>query len=279
MIKLFRSPDCDGNCSGCASAGNCESAIRKETQNRKSNIKKIIGVVSGKGGVGKSFVTSLMASYLNKEGYRVGILDGDIVGPSIPKGFGIHGRAYGDEDRFIVPIETKTGIKIVSSNMLLEHEEDPIIWRGSLISSLLKQFFTEVAWGELDYLFIDMPPGTGDVTLTAFQSLPIDGIVIVTSPQDLVSLIVKKAVNMAKMMNIEILGVVENMSYVECSKCGEHIEVFGHSKLDEFAAETGLDSLARLPLKEGTTEKVDKGNIELVQMDEILPVIETIKNL
>jgi len=224
-------------------------------------------------------VTSLAATYLTREGYKVGILDGDIVGPSIPKGFNIHGNAYGDEDRLIIPMESKTGIKIVSSNMLLEHEEDPIIWRGGLISTLLKQFFTDVAWGELDYLLIDMPPGTGDVTLTAFQSLPIDGILIVTSPQDLVSLVVKKAINMAKMMNINIIGAVENMSYVLCPHCNKHIEVYGPSKLDLFAKETGLKGLAKLPLKEGTSALVDNGEIEQVQLDEILPVIEAIKGI
>ena len=274
----YYSPDCDGNCSHCGVEG-CGSRIVKEKQNKKSNIKKIVAVVSGKGGVGKSMVTSLAATYLTREGYKVGILDGDIVGPSIPKGFNIHGNAYGDEDRLIIPMESKTGIKIVSSNMLLEHEEDPIIWRGGLISTLLKQFFTDVAWGELDYLLIDMPPGTGDVTLTAFQSLPIDGILIVTSPQDLVSLVVKKAINMAKMMNINIIGAVENMSYVLCPHCNKHIEVYGPSKLDLFAKETGLKGLAKLPLKEGTSALVDNGEIEQVQLDEILPVIEAIKGI
>jgi len=279
MIRIYRSPDCDGNCSGCASAGNCSSQIKKEVQNSKSNIKKVIGIVSGKGGVGKTIVTSLLASYLNKEGYNVGILDGDIVGPSIPKGFGVHGRAYGDEDRLILPLETRSGIKIISSNMLLEHEDDPIIWRGSLVSSLLKQFYTEVAWGDVDYLFVDMPPGTGDVTLTAFQSLPLDGIIVVTSPQDLVSLIVTKAINMAKMMNIPIIGVVENMSYVLCPECNKKINIYGESKLGKFCDETGLRPLCALPIKEGNSEKIDKGLIEAVELDEILPAVEAIKEL
>ena len=285
MIKLMKA-DCDGNCSGCASAnpdGTCgasgNSGIQKCVANKSTKIKKVIGVVSGKGGVGKSFVTSLLASYLNKEGFKVGILDGDIVGPSIPKSFNIHSQAYGNEDCLIVPASTESGIKLISSNMMLEHEDDPIIWRGSLVSSLLKQFYTEVAWGELEVLLIDMPPGTSDVTLTAFQSLPIDGIVIVTSPQDLVSLIVKKAINMAKMMNIPILGAVENMSYVLCPKCEHKIEIYGKSKLEEFSKETGVKALAKLPIKEGVSSLIDNGKVEEVEMDEILPVIEEIKKL
>lgn len=285
MIKLM-SPDCDGNCSGCASAnpdGTCGassgSGIQKCVPNKSTKIKKVIGVVSGKGGVGKSFVTSLLASYLNKEGKKVGILDGDIVGPSIPKSFNIHSQAYGNGDRLIVPAETLSGIKLISSNMMLEHEDDPIIWRGSLVSSLLKQFYTDVAWGELEVLLIDMPPGTSDVTLTAFQSLPIDGIIIVTSPQDLVSLIVKKAINMAKMMNIPILGAVENMSYVLCPECGKKIEIYGKSKLDEFTKETGIKALAKLPIKEGVSGLIDNGNVEKVEMDEILLAVKAIDTL
>ena len=283
MIIKLMSPDCDGNCSGCASAnsdGTCGasagSGIQKCVPNKSTKIKKVIGVVSGKGGVGKSFVTSLLASYLNKEGKKVGILDGDIVGPSIPKSFNIHSQAYGNEDRLIVPAETLSGIKLISSNMMLEHEDDPIIWRGSLVSSLLKQFYTDVAWGELEVLLIDMPPGTSDVTLTAFQSLPIDGIIIVTSPQDLVSLIVKKAINMAKMMNIPILGAVENMSYVLCPECGKKIEIYGKSKLEEFTKETGIKALAKLPIKEGVSGLIDNGDVEKVEMDEILPAIKAI---
>ena len=285
MIKLM-SPDCDGNCSGCASAnpdGTCGassgSGIQKCVPNKSTKIKKVIGVVSGKGGVGKSFVTSLLASYLNKEGKKVGILDGDIVGPSIPKSFNIHSQAYGNEDRLIVPAETLSRIKLISSNMMLEHEDDPIIWRGSLVSSLLKQFYTDVAWGELEVLLIDMPPGTSDVTLTAFQSLPIDGIIIVTSPQDLVSLIVKKAINMAKMMNIPILGAVENMSYVLCPECGKKIEIYGKSKLEEFTKETGIKALAKLPIKEGVSGLIDNGNVEKVEMDEILSAVKAIDAL
>lgn len=285
------SGNCDGNCGNCSEnssehcsgdcdhcSGNCEhvSGIQKCKPNQFTKIKKIIGVVSGKGGVGKTFVTSLLASYLNKKGLKVGVLDGDIVGPSIPKGFNIHEAAYGDENKLIVPAMTRSGIKVISSNMMLENEDDPIIWRGGLISSLLKQFYTDVNWGELEVLLIDMPPGTGDVTLTTFQSLPLDGIIVVTSPQDLVSLIVKKAINMAKMMNIPILGLVENMSYVLCPDCGKKIEIYGKSKLDLLAKETGLTPLCRLPIKEGTSELIDAGKIEDVQMDEILPAINAI---
>lgn len=284
MRKLY-DVDCDGNCAGCASAnhdGTCGASgggIEKCKPNASTKIKKVIGVVSGKGGVGKSFVTSLIASYLNKEGKKVGILDGDIVGPSIPKAFNIHSAAYGNADKLIVPAKTESGIKLISTNMMLEHEDDPIIWRGSLVSSLLKQFYTDVAWGELDVLLIDMPPGTSDVTLTAFQSLPLDGIVIVTSPQDLVSLIVKKAINMAKMMNIPILGAVENMSYVLCPKCENKIEIYGPSKLDSFSKETGVKALTRLPIKEGTSALIDSGRVEEVSLDEIKPVIDKINAL
>ena len=269
---------CSGSCSTCGE--NCEhKGIQKEKQNKKSNIKKTIAVVSGKGGVGKSFVTSLLASYLNKEGYNVGILDGDIVGPSIPKSFNLHTRAYGDEDQLIVPAVTKSGIKIISTNLMLEHEDDPIIWRGALITSLMRQFYSTVAWGELDVLLIDMPPGTGDVTLTAFQSIPLDGIIIVTSPQDLVSLIVKKAINMAKMMNIPILGMVENMSYVECPDCHRKIEIYGKSRLDDLSKSTGIEILGRLPIKEGVSTLVDSGNVECVELNEIYGAVEKIKGL
>ncbi len=285
MIKLM-SPDCDGNCSGCASAnpdGSCGassgSGIQKCVPNKSTKIKKVIGVVSGKGGVGKSFVTSLLASYLNKEGKKVGILDGDIVGPSIPKSFNIHSQAYGNEDRLIVPAETLSGIKLISSNMMLEHEDDPIIWRGSLVSSLLKQFYTDVAWGELEVLLIDMPPGTSDVPLTAFQSLPLDGIVVVTTPQELVGMVVDKAINMAKAMNIKVLGIVENMSYVECPNCGEKIYVFGESHVDETAEKYGLDVLARVPLDGRIAKMSDAGTIEELKVTALDPAADVIEKL
>lgn len=267
------SESCNHNCESCGVEG-CSSRIEKVKLNEESKIKKTIAVVSGKGGVGKSFVTSLIASALNKEGKKVGILDGDIVGPSIPNSFNIHENAYGNENQHIVPAISEGGIKIISSNLLLENEEDPIIWRGGLVCQLLKQFYTEVAWGELEYLLIDMPPGTSDVTLTTFQLIPLDGIIIVTSPQDLVSLIVKKAVNMAKMMNIPIIGIVENMSYVECPKCNEHIEIYGPSKLEEFTKSTGTKAITKLPIRQSVANLIDKGSAE--DIVDLMPEVKEI---
>lgn len=269
--------ECTHNCETCG-VENCGSRgkIEKLVQNKFSNIKKVIGVVSGKGGVGKSFVTSLIASRLSKLGYKVGILDGDITGPSIPKAFSIHERATGNDENLILPAVTKTGIKIISSSMLLENEDDPIIWRGSLVCSLLSQFFTDVVWGELDYLLIDMPPGTSDVTLTTFQSIPLNGIIIVSSPQDLVKIIVEKAVNMAKTMNINIYGLVENMSYVKCPKCNERIYIYGESHIDEIAGKYDLKVLGKLPIEEGTSKLVDEGNIELLDFEEVNNIVSKI---
>ncbi len=268
--------ECNHDCEHCAE--NCELRIQKLETNPLNKIKHVIGVISGKGGVGKSFVTSLIASELNKKGYKVGILDGDITGPSIPKAFNVHGQLEGDGHSLIFPFITKSNIKMVSSNLLLSNETDPIIWRGTLISSLLSQFYVDVLWGELDYLLIDMPPGTGDVTLTAFQSIPLDGIVVVTTPQDLVSLIVKKAINMAKMMNINILGVVENMSYVECPNCNERINIFGSSNINEVAKEENVKLLAQLPLVGENARSVDNGSVEDITIKEIDPVIDEIIN-
>lgn len=267
--------NCNHNCEGC-DVENCSSrsgGIEKIKTNEQSSFKHVIGVISGKGGVGKSFVTSMLAVMLQRKGYKVGILDGDITGPSIPKAFNIHEQASGDGVSLIYPAVTKTGIKVISSNMLLQNETDPIIWRGVLISNLLKQFYTDVLWEELDYLLIDMPPGTGDVTLTAFQSFPIDGVVIVTSPQELVSVIVKKAVNMAKEMNINVLGLIENMSYVECPKCKTHIEIYGKSHAEEVAKEEGIELLGRIPLKVGVSDLVDQGRIEEVNISELDGVV------
>lgn len=267
------SENCNSNCHDCQD-GECKERIEKVSQNKFSNIKKTIAIVSGKGGVGKSFVTSLLAAKLSKLDYKVGILDGDIVGASIPTSFNVHAGLYGNEEQLIVPAESKTGIKIISSNLMLEHEDDPIIWRGGLVTTLLKQFYTDVVWGDLDFLLIDMPPGTSDVTLTTFQSIPLDGIIIVTSPQELVSVIVKKAIKMAKMMNIPILGVVENMSYVECSNCKEKIEIYGNSKLESFAKITGLKPLARLPIRQEVAKLVDNGEIE--RATGLIPEADTI---
>ena len=268
--------DCDGNCESCASAEGCESKIVKAKLNDRSHIKKIICVLSGKGGVGKSFVTSSLAVYLNRSGHSVGILDADITGPSIPKAFGIKEKAYG-EDSLIYPLESKGGIKIMSANCLLENDSDPIVWRGPLLGTLIKQFYEDVLWGDLEYLLIDMPPGTGDVALSVFQLLPVDDLIIVTSPQDLVGLIVTKAIKMANMMNIHTLGVIENMSYLECPKCQEKISVFGKSHVEELAKENNVNVLARLPIKTKNTELMDNGHIEKVDLPEILPCVEIIE--
>lgn len=256
------SESCNGNCSSCAE--NCssrESADMRIPSGEFSDIKKVIGVVSGKGGVGKSLVTSMLACAMQSRGNACAILDADITGPSIPKSFGITEKALGTDDG-IIPNKSKNGIEIMSVNLLLEDDEAPVVWRGPVISGVVKQFWHEVIWGDLDYMFIDMPPGTGDVPLTVFQSIPLDGIIIVTTPQDLVSLIVKKAYNMAKLMNIPVLGIVENMSYVECPDCGRKIYLFGEGKSEKIAEELGLPLLAQLPIRPEAAQKVDRGEIE-----------------
>ena len=248
--------ECTHDCSTCSS--NCSSRKQdfREPGNPLSSVKKVIGVVSGKGGVGKSMVTSLLAVLANRKGLSTAILDADITGPSIPKMYGIHEKAVGCEDG-IFPNEAKDGTKIMSVNLLLQNEDDPVIWRGPVIANMVTQFWTDVMWGELDYLFVDMPPGTGDVPLTVFQSLPVDGIVIVTSPQDLVRMIVKKAYNMAKQMNIPVLGIVENYSYLECPDCGKKINVFGESHIDEIAAELEVSVLGKMPIDVKLAEAVE----------------------
>lgn len=234
--------------------------------NEASSVKKVIGVVSGKGGVGKSLVTSMLAVLMNRRGYAAAILDADITGPSIPKAFGVTGRAEGSE-LGIFPKKTKMGIEIMSVNLLLERVTDPVVWRGPIIAGTVTQFWKDVIWNDIDFMFIDMPPGTGDVPLTVFQTIPLDGIIVVTSPQELVSMIVGKAVNMAQMMNIPVIGLVENMSYVECPDCKKRINIFGDSKLDEVAKEYKLDILARLPISPEIASQVDKGVIELFEAD------------
>ena len=236
--------------------------------NEHSNIKKVIGVVSGKGGVGKSFVSCLLASKCRKAGLKVGILDADITGPSVPKSFGITERAMQDETG-LLPTVTKSGIKLMSINLLLEDVNSPVVWRGPVISGVIQQFWTDVNWGELDYLFVDMPPGTGDVALTVFQSLPVDGIVIVSTPQDLVKMIVNKAFNMAKMMNVPVLGLVENMSYYECPDCGKRVSIFGESKIDETAKELGVPVLAKLPINPDVAKLVDEGRADEIEASEL----------
>ena len=268
--------DCNHDCEHCSVAENCDSKIVKAKLNDRSKIKRIVGVLSGKGGVGKSYVTSLLAVYLNRQGYKVGIMDADITGPSIPKAFGIKEKAYG-EDSLIFPLLSQGGIKVISANNLLEDDTDPIVWRGPLLGGLIKQFYEDVLWEELDYLLIDMPPGTGDVALTIFQQLPVDDLIIVTSPQDLVSLIVTKAIKMANMMNIKVLGVIENMSYLNCPDCGKKINLFGESHLEEFAKEMKFDVLARLPLVSENATLVDKGQVEKISLDEIIPAVEALE--
>ncbi len=254
--------DCSTCGADCPSKKNPQSLI--EPQNKLSNVKKVIGVVSGKGGVGKSLVTSLLAVEMSRRGYKTAILDADITGPSIPQAFGLHQRAEGGPDG-IFPVMTKTGIEVMSINLLLEEETQPVVWRGPVIAGTVKQFWTDVVWNEVDYMFVDMPPGTGDVPLTVFQSLPLDGIVIVSSPQELVSMIVKKAANMADLMNIRVLGLVENMSYAICPDCGKHLEVFGKSHIEETAKEHGYDVLGKLPIDYRLAALCDKGAIELCE--------------
>jgi Mrp family chromosome partitioning ATPase len=229
--------------------------------NSGSRVKRLIGVVSGKGGVGKSLVTSLLAVRMSRGGHRVAIMDADLTGPSIPKIFGLQGKASGNKEG-IFPVKSKTGIGVMSINLLLPGDSDPVIWRGPILAGTVKQFWSEVVWGEVDYMFVDLPPGTGDVPLTVFQSLPLDGIIIVTSPQELVSMIVKKAVKMAGMMKVPILGIVENMAYFKCPGCKEEHSIFGTSHLEEVAEDLGLAILARLPLDPGLAEACDRGEIE-----------------
>lgn len=257
MAKECDSKTCDkSSCEGCASKKNPQSM--QAAMNAMSNVKHVIGIVSGKGGVGKSFVTASLANRMAKKGYKVGILDADITGPSIPKMYGLKGAAQAN-DSGIFPMETKNGIKVMSINLLLPTEDTPVIWRGPILGNMVKQFWTDVMWGDVDYLFVDMPPGTGDVPLTVFQSLPIQGIVIVTSPQDLVSMIVKKAYNMAGMMKVPVLGLVENYSYVKCPDCGKELKVFGESHIDEIAASLNVPVLGKMPIDPAYAAKVDEG--------------------
>ena len=266
------------SCASCASAGTCTSkkVDMHEPMNMYSSIKKVIGVVSGKGGVGKSLVTASLARMMRAKGYDVGIMDADITGPSIPKMYGLHEMAVGTEQG-ILPCEAADGTKIMSVNLLLEDEEAPVIWRGPVIAGVVKQFWTDVMWGDLDYLFVDMPPGTGDVPLTVFQSLPVNGIVVVTSPQELVSMIVAKAVKMAELMKVPVLGLVENMSYFKCPDNGKEYRIFGESHIDEVAKIHSLPVLARVPIDPALADACDRGCIEEFAgscMDEAVKVLE-----
>ena len=269
---------CNGNCSSCGS----DCADRKAESllaelNPKASVKKVIAVVSGKGGVGKSTVTSLLAVGMARQGKRVGILDADITGPSAPTAFGVTECQGACEDG-IYPALSRSGIQVMSINLLLDNPADPVVWRGPVIAGAVKQFWTDVIWEDVDYLFVDMPPGTGDVPLTVFQSLPVDGVIIVTSPQDLVSMIVAKAVKMANMMHVPVLGFVENYSYLQCPDCGKKISVFGKSHLDEIAAQFGLPVLARLPIDPAIAEAYDNGLMETVNTDAVAQVLEAIQN-
>ncbi len=268
---------CSGNCSTCGS----DCADRKQESllaklNPHANVKKVIAVVSGKGGVGKSTVTSMLAVAMAQRGKRVGVLDADITGPSAPTAFGVT-ECRGATQEGLYPAVTQTGIQLMSINLLLDNNTDPVVWRGPVIAGAVKQFWTDVIWEDVDYLFVDMPPGTGDVPLTVFQSLPVDGIVIVTSPQDLVSMIVAKAVKMANMMHIPVVGFVENYSYLECPDCGKRLEVFGKSKLDAVAAEFGLPVLARLPIDPKVAHSYDSGKMEQIDTAAISGVVDALE--
>lgn len=273
------SEKCNQSCGSCTE--NCAERKEAKTDFREkphemSSIKKVIGIVSGKGGVGKSIVTSMLAVIMNRKGYHTAILDADVTGPSIPKAFGIKEKAAGSE-MGLFPVKTKTGIDIMSVNLLLENDTDPVVWRGPIIAGTVKQFWTDVIWNDVDFMFIDMPPGTGDVPLTVFQSIPVDGIIIVTSPQELVSMIVSKAVKMAEMMNIPILGLVENMSYFKCPDCGKEHKIFGDSHIDEIAGKHNLKVLAKLPINPKISAACDKGVIELFDGDWLDPVAKILE--
>ncbi len=259
---------CNHDCNNCSA--NCASREGGEgapdfaaPANPNSHVKKVIGVVSGKGGVGKSLVTSLMSALMRRRGHSVAILDADITGPSIPRAFGVHSQLMGSEEG-IYPAVSSTGIRMVSLNLMLDSETDPVVWRGPVIAGTVKQFWTDVMWGDVDFMFVDMPPGTGDVPLTVFQSLPLDGILIVTSPQELVGMIVEKAANMARMMNVPVLGVVENMSYFVCDQCGKEHRIFGESHVDQIAGRFGIASVARLPIESAIAAACDNGTVEMV---------------
>ena len=269
--------ECTHDCSSCSA--DCSSRKPESLlvpQNAGSNVKKVIGVVSGKGGVGKSLVTSMMSVLTRRKGYETAILDADVTGPSIPKIFGLKFGIEGN-DEGMFPAETKTGIKAISVNLLLEDEQTPVIWRGPVIAGTVSQFWSGVLWGDVDYMYVDMPPGTGDVPLTVFQSLPLDGIIIVTTPQELVSMIVAKAVKMAEMMNVPVLGIVENMSYFECPDCGKHIQVFGDSHVDEVAEQFGLKVLGKLPMDHKLAALCDKGMLELMENNYLDAALEEVE--
>ena len=268
--------ECTHDCSTCGE--NCASRVEdfRKSLHEGSSVKKVIAVVSGKGGVGKSLVTSLMASEMQRRGYNAAVLDADITGPSIPKSFGVTEHARGTQE-YLLPVTTHTGLQLMSINLILENETEPVVWRGPVIAGAVTQFWTEVLWTDVDYMFVDLPPGTGDVPLTVFQSLPIDGVIIVTTPQDLVGMIVAKAVNMANMMNVPVLGLVENMSYFKCPDCGKEHAIFGESKVEQIAREFGIEHTARLPIDPVIAAMVDAGEVESVSGEHIAALADYIE--
>ena len=270
--------ECNHDCSNCGSecASRQGNSIPKEPLNSMSRVGRVIGVVSGKGGVGKSLVTSLLACAVQQAGKQTAILDADITGPSIPRMFGAQEPALGNDEGLLFPAQSQSGVRLMSINLLLDEDTAPVIWRGPVIAGVVKQFWTDVIWGEVDYMFVDMPPGTGDVPLTVFQSLPVDAIVVVTTPQSLVSMIVEKAVNMASMMQVPVLGVVENMSYAKCPDCGKELYVFGESHVADIAAKHGIPLLGRLPIDPSIADACDKGNVHQVSTKELQPAVDAI---
>ena len=269
--------DCTHDCSTCGEAcASREQESLKKPLREGASVKKVIAVVSGKGGVGKSLVTSLLASEMQRRGHNCAVLDADITGPSIPKSFGITEHATGT-DEYIIPVSTYTGLQIMSINLILQDEREPVVWRGPVIAGAVTQFWTDVLWQDVDYMFVDMPPGTGDVPLTVFQSLPVDGIVIVTTPQDLVGMIVAKAVKMAELMNVPVLGIVENMSYFKCPDCGKEYSIFGDSKVEREAKEFGIEHFVRLPIDPVVAAMVDAGEVEHVSGENIAPLVDVIE--
>lgn len=283
---MSENTECGGSCSSCGKS--CEKKSLKEQLHQGSSVKKVIGIVSGKGGVGKSLVTSLLASRVSHDGFKTAILDADITGPSIPTAFGLSGEraeggtmmdSEGKPVEYLKTVKSEGGVQIMSMNFLLPNETDPVIWRGPVISGAVRQFWTDVVWEDVDFMFVDCPPGTGDVPLTVFQSLPVDGIIIVSSPQQLVRVIVEKAVNMANMMNVPVLGLIENMSYVKCPDCNKEIKVFGESNIDGIAKDYGLKVLARIPIEQKMSVTIDNGEVETLTegyVDEAAAVVESL---
>ena len=268
--------ECNHDCSNCSA--NCTERTAEsflKPLHEGASVKKVIGVVSGKGGVGKSLVTCLMASEMQRRGFNAAVLDADITGPSVPKSFGVHEHCLGT-DEYLLPVHTHTGVQLMSINLILQDETEPVVWRGPVIAGAVTQFWTDVMWQDVDYMFVDMPPGTGDVPLTVFQSLPIDGIVIVTSPQDLVGMIVEKAMNMANLMNVPVLGIVENMSYFKCPDCGKEHSIFGESKVEALAKQHNIPHFAKLPIDATIAAKVDAGKVEAVSGEYISKLVDGI---